>query len=98
MKKMTVNCYSDPGHSWIKVPMRVLTNLNIQDKISNYSYKRKDFAYLEEDCDYTIFINALKESGIELKVINHSTNKQSKIRSYVPYTQQTILTIGESHD
>ena len=43
--------YQDPGHGWVKVFVKELEQLGIADKISSFSYRRKDFAYLEEDCD-----------------------------------------------
>jgi len=49
---------SDPGHGWLRVPVKELVEMGIADKISNYSYKSHDnrFAYLEEDCDFSTFI------------------------------------------
>ena len=37
--------YQDPGHGWIKVSNNLLNKLAINDKISSYSYMRKDYAY-----------------------------------------------------
>jgi hypothetical protein len=76
--------YSDPGHGWIKVPMSLLIDLEIAHKISRYSYMRKGFAYLEEDCDASTFFNAYRARyGIDPKVKEYSAReKSSKIRSY----------------
>ena len=52
--------YSDPCHGWAKVPMRDLIALGVADKISRYSYQRGEFAYLEEDSDYSIFLAAAR--------------------------------------
>lgn len=84
MKKMII--YSDPGHSWLKVHISELFKRNLINKISEYSYKRGNYVYLEEDCDMTIFIDSLKQTmNIEaiknLFVFKH-TDKSSKIRSY----------------
>ena len=57
-KMETYTFYSDPGHSWLKVKISELVELNIQDKISIYSYINGEYAYLEEDCDAGIFLRA----------------------------------------
>tara|TARA_R110000796_G_C14502408_1_gene429017 strand:- start:719 stop:1033 length:315 start_codon:yes stop_codon:yes gene_type:complete len=53
--------YSDPGHGWLEVPRAWLDLLGLQDKISPYSYKTDRYAYLEEDCDAGVFINAYRD-------------------------------------
>jgi hypothetical protein len=76
--------YSDPGHGWIKVPKGLVVSLSIADKITRYSYMRKGFAYLEEDCDAITFINAYRARyGIDPKIKEYcAREKSSKIRSY----------------
>lgn len=74
--------FSDPGHSWIKVPRKLLQVLEIENKISPYSYQRKGHVYLEEDCDFSIFYDAMSRHDIPLHIIEKFTNKPSKIRSY----------------
>jgi hypothetical protein len=51
----------DPGHGWLEVPMEELRDLGIADKISHYSYRDGDTAYLEEDCDTAVFVLAWAE-------------------------------------
>ena len=76
----------DPGHGWFKVSIKQLVKLNIADRISNFSYRRGTWAYLEEDCDATILFNALRERGIEPKVRYRTARwRRSKIRNYSPY-------------
>ena len=78
--------YSDPGHGWAKVPFSVLNELGILGKISHYSYQRNGFAYLEEDCDLSLLVIALRERGITPKFREHvSREKQSRIRGYDTY-------------
>ena len=78
--------YQDPGHGWIKVSNNLLNKLAINDKISNYSYMRKDYAYLEEDCDVGILFDALEKQGLTYQIISKvSRNRSSKIRSYDRY-------------
>jgi len=60
-KMMIIKPYlfiSTPAHGWLKVPLSELEELGIRNKISAYSYKDSLYAYLEEDCDLTMFIEA----------------------------------------
>lgn len=82
---MKVDFYSDSGHGWLKVSFALLLKMGIQNKISGYSYIRNGSAYLEEDCDANIFINAYKKMYGDLNIIEHNTNGQSKIRRYAQY-------------
>lgn len=50
--------HSDPGHAWLEVPLVMLRDLNIHKRISTYSYKDASNAYLEEDCDAPVFLDA----------------------------------------
>ena len=85
MKKITLNFFTDPGHGWVKIKLDILKQLGISDKISTYSYRKGDYAYLEEDCDCSLLIKELKSRGIEFKFVEKHTNRSSKIRSYYSY-------------
>jgi len=61
MKKYTF--YEDPGHGWLKVSKKDLVSLCIEKQISGYSYMLGDNAYLEEDSDLSIFIEALANNN-----------------------------------
>jgi len=74
----TYTLYSDPGHGWLKVARKELIALDLMDKIT-CSYQRKDFVYLEEDNDASLFLDALKKQP---KIKRNYTNKVSKIRNY----------------
>lgn len=76
--------YSDPAHAWLKVPMNDIRKLGLADKISSYSYRYQQYAYLEEDCDAMIFIKALKEKGLPFSY--KQINSRSNIRNYPRYT------------
>lgn len=89
-KKLKITRYCDPGHSWFKVPRKLVTELGIEDKIS-CSYQLGNYAYLEEDCDVAEFFKALLkiEHGLTYEMIksvaditDKHTNKSSKIRTY----------------
>lgn len=82
---MKLHFYADPGHGWLQVPMRKLMELGIQNDISRYSYMRDADAYLEEDADASQFIKALEKAGETYKVLQHHTNRRSRIRDYDTY-------------
>lgn len=46
---------------------------------------RGDQAYLEEDCDLYVLINALKANNIQYSFREFNTNQRSRIRSYDYY-------------
>ena len=81
MKSITLNFYSDPGHGWAKVSLKMLVMLSITDKISPYSYIRGKFAYLEEDLDAGIVVYALQKAGYDVK---YKEQTQTNPRKFVP--------------
>jgi hypothetical protein len=77
---------SDPGHSWLKVPVAELQRLGIESNISSYSYIRNGVAYLEEDVDARIFLDERAKENEPLKVKEFHRSRTSKIRKYQTYT------------
>ena len=88
----TFDYIQDPGHGWIKTPVKLLIELGIASEISSYSYYRNGFAYLEEDCDAARFFNAFHARfGIDPKLRSRvAREKRSKIRSYLCYTPHLV--------
>ena len=76
---------SDPGHGWIEVPMQTIESLGIKHKISAYSYRKGDFAYLEEDCDAYEFMKACKAQGITVE-LTEEYQERTAIRHYARFT------------
>lgn len=90
MKKI-FDVYSDPGHGWVKVPFKTLVDLNLVDRISCFSYYRNEYAYLEEDNDYSLLLEALLTRGITPEFREHvSRTRPSKIRTYRCYTPHVV--------
>lgn len=85
MKSIKRTFYSDPGHGWLCVNYAELEELGIHDKISPWSYRNYDLAYLEEDCDATVYINAVNKLGYTVEFVEKNNNQESPIRSYDPY-------------
>ena len=82
---MKFDVYADPGHAWAKCPKATLKELGIAEKITAYSYQRGEFAYLEEDCDASTLVSALKANGIPHEFVLHQSNSSSRIRNYERY-------------
>lgn len=87
---------SDPGHAWLRVPLKKIFKLGIQDKISNFSYLRGNYAYLEEDCDACIFLKKINKHPNDFK--DHSTNNYSRIRNYPYYTLERAILSHNFHN
>jgi len=65
--KMTLRFISDPGHGWLEVSKGLLRELGIKpDQISSFSYQNATHAFLEEDCDAGVALDALKARGDEV--------------------------------
>jgi len=91
---MKLNYFQDPGHGWIGVKRSLVQELGIEDKISSCSYQRGQSVYLEEDCDASLLIEALKAKGIEFELVSKHTDKRHPIRSYESF--KWVLKLGES--
>lgn len=90
MTTRTFNYYADPGHAWVKVPIKYLKAIGIWAKVSGCSYIRNTSAYLEEDCDVSLLVNTLKANGVECKFRGAHSDKSSKIRGYQSYNVESI--------
>lgn len=89
-RTLTIHRYSDPGHSWFKVPLGRIKELGLIDKFSAWSYLGNGYAFLEEDCDYSIFEQALIASNVLPVIVEHRSNKQSKVRGYRSYNPDQV--------
>ena len=56
--------YHDPGHGWLKVPMKDIDTLGIRADISSWSFMEGGNAYLETDADYAIYFQAVERAGL----------------------------------
>jgi hypothetical protein len=75
----------DAGHGWVKVPKSLLAELGIASQITDCSYQRGEYAYLEEDTDRTLFENAFKEKFGVSPNLRERVVDNSRIRNYEPY-------------
>jgi hypothetical protein len=85
---------SDPGHGWLRVPLKEI--LPIQDKISKCSYMNSKFAYLEEDCDMSIFLKYKYPDISSLNEISiYKYSKNTKVRSLDRFSTISTDDIGK---
>jgi hypothetical protein len=73
---------TDAGHGWLSVPLEDIRKLGIADQISSYSYITHTRAYLDEDSDAAIFLEA---AGIDINSIPMTHSDNAKCREYAPY-------------
>ena len=76
--------YIDAGHGYLKVPMKTIEAYGLKNKISGFSYKTANFAFLEEDCDATLFMKTVKEMGNEhhYKIVEKHVDGYAACRNY----------------
>lgn len=82
---ITLNYFTDPGHGWIEAPIQLLKQLGIVNKITSYSYRKGNTAFLEEDCDSVPSFDGANQTRRKYDIIEHHTNNDSKIRDYHSY-------------
>lgn len=84
--RIKVKFYSDPAHGWYAVKRNALDILGIADKITMFSYQKGKTVYLEEDCDWSTFKDAMVKQGyITGDIPEKYTDKLSPIRNYLRY-------------
>ncbi|NBR01140.1 MAG: hypothetical protein EBT97_11960, partial [Actinobacteria bacterium] len=76
---------SDPGHGWLEVPVSELARLGIANQISRYSYRKGQMAYLEEDLDAGVYLEALEAAGEPRPALTEVYQARTPIRSYPSY-------------
>lgn len=81
--------FNDPGHAWLSVAITDLIALKIEHEISAYSYMNATRAFLEEDCDASIFLNAAKKAGWNVSVSEKYAEKTS-IRSLPSFGMENL--------
>ncbi len=88
----TYKFHEDPGHGWLQVEKKELQRLKIADKVTPCSYQRGVWAYLEEDCDAALFLNAKKAAGEPVELDEIVYNDDAPCRSYDGYSDEAYLT------
>lgn len=95
-KTRKFTAYADPSHAWVKVPRKLINDLGIAYKISQSSFQRGNFCYLEEDADLNTFVKAMESKGIKPEFKVQQSNKSSRIRSYYCYEEKMPCPVVEN--
>ncbi len=67
IQKLGLKWYTDPGHGWLRVPVQAIHEAGVAMQISSCSYVGRggSMAYLEEDCDAPLFLEAIGVSYVD---------------------------------
>lgn len=88
---MKIIYHNDGGHGWYAVKRKKLETMGILNNVSGFSYERGETVYLEEDCDASLFFNALSETEKQqIKVID-SYQDRSPVRGYSRFTKRDLV-------
>jgi len=80
--------HTDPGHGWLEVPRKMLTELGIDSEITGYSYQAAESVFLEEDGDAGTFFKAyMKKHGKPPEYVERY-REVTPVRSYQPYSRR----------
>lgn len=99
--KTIYDYYADPYHGWLKVENSELVDLRIDHLISDYSYRRGKYVFLEEDKDAELFVTSkAKQQGVTVLYRHHYADRRSRIRGYERYApiykDRSAATTGET--
>jgi len=91
---MKYEFWETEGHGYLKVPYMKIYDLDIEDEITEYSYwsKSKNYVYLEEDLDLSIFLKAINKEFDDVIIKPVNFTDQRIIDNYEPYKKPTTLT------
>jgi hypothetical protein len=82
METRTYNFFADGGHGWLEVPLEDVRAVGVWDSITTCSYVKSNYAYLEEDCDASAFVRAVRAAGWRVNFLDHYVDGDSIIRRY----------------
>ena len=87
--------FQDSCHGWLRVPMAHIRELDIADRISGFSYKNGEHAYLERDVDYRVFEEAFYEKFSIYPQLHWSTKENpaelSRIRNFEFFRKNILV-------
>lgn len=82
-KTVTLNFYSTPSHGYLQVHKNLVSELNVEATNSSYSFYNAKLGlfYFEEDCDAPEVLNALRDAGYEVNIVEEYDARET-IKSY----------------
>lgn len=92
--------HTDPGHGWLEVSRADLDTLEIDEKITPYSYQRADRVYLEEDLDAQTYLEAARAAGwtVNIREKHRDPSPIPDFPHYRPTARALIDAIGRAAD
>ena len=81
--------HDDASHGWLEVSFKDVTDLNIQNRITECSYinRTTEKIFLEEDCDALLFLNEFKNKyGYKPDLLEGRFYEESPIRKLPFYS------------
>lgn len=79
---LTFVYHQDSGHGWVAVKRTLLAKYVPLSEITAYSYQKGATVYLEEDCDASKFLKALRATGEHYHLVSKQLYDRHPIRSY----------------
>jgi hypothetical protein len=80
--------HTDPGHGWLEVPRKMLTELGIDGEITGYSYQAAESVFLEEDCDAGTFFKAYTKRHGKRPEFVEIYKEVTPVRNYQQYSRK----------
>lgn len=74
--KHKLKMHVDPGHGWLSVPMDLYVKSGITASKFSYFNRVTQKVYLEEDCDFPMFMHAIEKLGdtVEIDIVYTKTD------------------------
>lgn len=88
---MKIIYHNDGGHGWYAVKRKKLESMGILNNVSGFSYERGETVYLEEDCDASLFFNALSEEEKQQIIVIDSYHDRSPVRGYSRFAKRNLV-------
>lgn len=88
---MKIIYHNDGGHGWYAVKRKKLETMGILNNVSGFSYERGETVYLEEDCDASLFFNALSETEKQQIIVINSYQDRSPVRGYSRFAKRNLV-------
>lgn len=85
-KLLSFEYMQDSGHGWLKVPKAMVEAFGVSGRVSNYSYMDREYAYLEEDCDMPLFLQAVEAQGYRISLVD-SYHEDDRVRGLSRYQE-----------
>ena len=84
---------TDPGHGWLKVPAVEVAGQGIEESISGFSHLSEGYAYLEKDCDASVYLESVSSDATDFP----ETHGRWHPRNLPPFTAAGCRVMAERY-